>query len=78
VELSELFPKNLESRSTSIEILNLLEESSGWNQKSLAEQLEISEYKLSRVLKKLEQGHYIMRERAGLDKIIRLADSARS
>jgi hypothetical protein len=76
-ELSQLFPRNPEARSMAIMILNLLEEDGDWNQKSLAEQLEIPEYKLSRLSRRLELGRYISRERTGLNKIITLAEPVR-
>lgn len=72
-ELSELFPKNMEARTTAIDILDLLQKEP-LNQKTMAEQLEIPEYKLSRILQKLETGQWIEREKTGLDKIVKLKD----
>lgn len=72
-ELSELFPKNMEARTTAIDILDLLQKEP-LNQKTMAEQLEIPEYKLSRILQRLETGQWIEREKTGLDKIVKLKD----
>jgi len=74
VELFRLFPKNMEAKSTAVEILNLLEENKNMNQRAIAEQLDIPDYKLSRIIKKLESGHQVQREKVGLDKVVRLAE----
>jgi len=73
-ELAPLFPKNPEARSTAVEILNLLEERKAMNQKTIAEELDIPEYRLSRIIKRLDAGGRIVREKTGLDKIVKLAE----
>jgi len=45
------------------------------NQKTIAKELEIEEYRLSRVMNRLEAARLIERERSGLDKMVRLAES---
>ncbi|MFH0848714.1 MAG: winged helix-turn-helix transcriptional regulator [archaeon] len=71
-QLTELFPKNPEARSTAIEIIRLLQENSGMNQKSVAEQLNMPEYRLSRIFDRLEKGGHIKREKTGLKKTVRV------
>jgi len=66
-ELSRLSPKNTEARA--IEIQSLLQEEA-INQKAMAEQLEIPEYKLSRILSRLENAGVISRKKTGFDKIV--------
>jgi len=71
-QLMELFPKNPEARSNAIEIINLLQKNSDMNQKSIAEQLTMPEYRLSRIFDRLEKGGHIKRKKTGLEKIVTL------
>lgn len=72
LELSELFPKHSDLRAEAVRVLLCLQESGPTKQGELAEKLEIEGYALSRLLTKLEVGHYISRVREGNDKIVSL------
>ncbi len=73
-ELSQLFPKNPEARLLASDILSLLSQKQALNQKTIAKELEIEEYRLSRVMSRLEAARLIERERSGLDKMVRLKE----
>lgn len=72
VELEQIFPKNPESRREAVRILFHLSESDASEQGKLADELEIPEYTLSRLLSRLELHRYITREPHGSQKIVRL------
>jgi hypothetical protein len=72
LELMELFPKHSDLRLQAVRLLMLLEDSAAVKQSELAEELGIEEYALSRLLAKLELHRYVVRERAGTDKIVSL------
>lgn len=54
-----------------LELIFHLQEADEVNQKQLADALGIPEYTLSRLLDKLEPYGYVMREKRGLDKLVR-------
>lgn len=45
------------------------------NQKTIAEELGIPEYALSRIISSLEAGRLVTRKKVGLDKLVRLTES---
>jgi DNA-binding MarR family transcriptional regulator len=74
----ELFPKHSDLRRQAARLLMLLEESGPVKQSELADELGMDHYALSRLLAKLELHRYVVRERAGTDKMVslRVAHSA--
>jgi DNA-binding MarR family transcriptional regulator len=73
LELSEVYPKNADLRLQAVRALLYLEESGPIPQDQLAEHLGIEPYALSRLLSKLGLHKYTARERAGSEKVVRLA-----
>jgi len=76
LELVELFPKHSDPRLQAVQLLMHLEESGPMRQSRLGELLGIEPYAVSRLLAKLELHRYVVREREGADKIVRLANPA--
>jgi len=74
MELSQIFPKNPDAKLTATEILNLLAENKSMNQKTIAELIEIPDYKLSRIINRLDSAGYVQRKKTGLDKIVELSE----
>jgi len=74
-ELSQIFPKNPDAKLTATEILNLLGEKKSVNQKTIAELIEIPDYKLSRIINKLDSAGLVQTKKIGLDKIVELSES---
>jgi DNA-binding MarR family transcriptional regulator len=72
LELLELFPKHSDLRLEAVPLLIFLEESGPRKQSELCEELGIEPYAISRLLRKLELHRYVMRERAGTDKVVGL------
>jgi DNA-binding MarR family transcriptional regulator len=72
LELTELFTKHSDLRLQAVRLIMLLEESAPVEQSELAEGLGIEQYELSRLLAKLELHRYVVRERAGTDKMVSL------
>jgi hypothetical protein len=72
LELSAHFPKHSDLRLKAVRLLMHLQESGSSRQSHLGELLGIEPYALSRLLSKLELQRYVVRERAGTDKIVRL------
>ena len=72
LELADLFPKHSDLRGLAVRLLLLLQEQAERRQGELADSLEVEGYALSRVLTKLEASHYIIRRRAGNDKVVSL------
>jgi DNA-binding MarR family transcriptional regulator len=75
LELSELFPKHSDLRLQAVRLMHL-SESGPQKQSHLAEELDLPLYTVSRLLNKLELHHYVTRERAGTDKIVRLKNDS--
>jgi hypothetical protein len=76
LELVELFPKHSDLRLLAVRLLMHLEESGPTRQSQLGELLGIEPYTVSRLLAKLELHRYVIREREGPDKTVRLANPA--
>ena len=74
LELVELFPKHSDLRLQAVRLLMHLEESGPTRQSRLGELLGIEPYTMSRLLAKLELHRYVVREREGADKTVRLAN----
>jgi DNA-binding MarR family transcriptional regulator len=72
LEPMELFPKRSDLRLQAVRLLMRLEESAAVKQSELAEELGIEQYPLSRLLAKLELHRYVVRERAGTNKMVSL------
>jgi hypothetical protein len=72
LELSEVYPKHRDLRLQAVRALIHLEESGPITQERLAEQLEVERYAMSRLLSKLELHKYVVRERVGSEKVVRL------
>jgi hypothetical protein len=75
LQLVELFPKHSDLRLQAVRLLMYLEESGPTRQSQLGELLGIQPYAMSRLLTKLELHRYVVREREGADKLVRLANS---
>lgn len=73
--LARYFPKNIEGRHIAARILELLGRKQDMNQKTIAEELGIPEYALSRIISSLEAGRLVTRKKVGLDKLVRLTES---
>ena len=74
LELVELFPKHGDLRLQAVRLLMHLEELGQTRQSQLGELLRIEPYTMSRLLAKLELHRYVVREREGADKTVRLAN----
>ena len=74
LELVEVFPKHSDLRLQAVRLLMHLEESGPTRQSQLGELLGIEPYAMSRLLAKLELHRYVVREREGADKLVRLAN----
>ncbi len=74
-ELSQLFPRNPEAHLLASDIFTLLSQNPPLSQKAIAQQLQLPEYKLSRIMIRLEAARLIRREKVGLEKVVRLAES---
>ncbi len=74
LQLVELFPKHSDLRLQAVRLLMRLEESGSTRQSQLGELLGIEPYAMSRLLAKLELHRYVVREREGADKLVRLAN----
>jgi DNA-binding MarR family transcriptional regulator len=72
VELEQLFPNNRESRRDAVRIILKLSESGPLEQSKLAQDLELAEYTLSRLLSKMELHGYVIRTPRGPQKIVTL------
>jgi DNA-binding MarR family transcriptional regulator len=70
--LADLFPKHSDLRGLAVRLLLLLQERGERKQSELGDALGVEAYALSRLLTKLEAAHYIIRRRAGNDKIVSL------
>lgn len=75
LELVELFPKHSDLRLQAVRLLIHLEELGPTRQSRLGELLGIEPYAMSRLLAKLELHRYVIREKEGADKLVRLANS---
>jgi len=75
LELVELFPKHSDLRLQAVRLLMHLEESGPMRQSRFGELLGIEPYAMSRLLAKLELHRYVVREREGADKLVRLTSS---
>ena len=74
LELVELFPKHGDLRLQAVRLLMHLEESGPTRQSQLGELLGIEPYTVSRLLAKLELHRYVVRQREGADKTVRLTN----
>jgi hypothetical protein len=74
LELSEIFPKQSELKRQAVRVMFHLTEKGPQTQTRLAEELDVEEYTLTRLLQKLELHNYVVRERAGLEKIVRFRE----
>jgi len=74
LQLVELFPKHSDLRLQAVRLLMHLEESGPTRQSQLGELLGIEPYAMNRLLTKLELHRYVVREREGADKLVRLTN----
>jgi len=72
-QLTEIFPKQPDLRIQAIKLLLHLEEHGPTSQTKIAELLGLKEYAVTRLLNKLEDSHYVAREKKGLENTISLA-----
>ncbi len=72
-EFAEFFPRQSDAPAQAIRLLMELEENGSLKQSELADRLGIEDYRISRLLSRLEQRRYVKRERSGTDKIVAIA-----
>jgi hypothetical protein len=72
LELFALFPKQSDLRWLAVRLIMLLEGGGERRQGELLDLLGVKDYTLTRLLTKLEEGHYVARRRKGNDKIVSL------
>lgn len=71
-QLTEIFPRQPDQRIQATKLLLHLEEHGPTDQAEIAQLLDLPEYAVTRLLNKLEDSHYIQRERKGLEKTVSL------
>jgi hypothetical protein len=69
-QLTEIFPRQPELRTQAVKLLLYLEEHGPTSQTKIAEELSIPNYTVSRLLSRLEDHHYIRREKEGVENIV--------
>jgi len=72
-QLTEIFPKQPDLRIQAIRLLLYLEEHGPTSQTKITQILNLPEYAVTRLLNRLEDSHYIQREKKGLENTISLA-----
>jgi len=71
-QLTEIFPRQPDLRTQAVKLLLYLEEHGRTNQTKITEELNIPNYTVSRLLGKLEDHHYIRREKEGVENTVLL------
>jgi len=71
-QLAEIFPRQPDLRTEAVKLLLYLEEHGPTSQTKITELLELHNYTVSRLLNKLEDHHYVRRERQGIENVISL------
>jgi len=71
-QLTEIFPRQPDMRTEAVKLLQHLEEHRQTAQTKIKELLHVPDYKVSRLVNKLEDYRYVKRERKGIENIIAL------